>query len=50
MRKMAERIADSHYAELRGIGHLMNLEAPDEFDALVLGFLADTAAARRTLH
>lgn len=50
MRKMAERIAGSRYAELPGIGHLMNLEAPDEFDALVLGFLADTAAARRTLH
>ena len=50
MQKMAERIAGSRYAELPGIGHLMNLEAPDEFDALVLGFLADTAAARRTLH
>ena len=50
MKKMAERIAGSRYAELPGIGHLMNLEAPDEFDALVLGFLAETAAARRTLH
>jgi pimeloyl-ACP methyl ester carboxylesterase len=50
MQKMAERITGSRYAELPGIGHLMNLEAPDEFDALVLGFLADTAAARRTLH
>jgi 3-oxoadipate enol-lactonase len=50
MRKMAERIAGSRYAELPGIGHLMNLEAPDEFDALVLGFLADTATARRVLH
>ena len=43
MQKMAARIAGSRYAELPGIGHLMNLEAPDEFDALVLGFLADTA-------
>jgi 3-oxoadipate enol-lactonase len=51
MQKMAARIAGSRYAELPGIGHLQNLEAPDEFDALVLGFLADTAAAaRRTLH
>jgi len=51
MQKMAARIAGSRYAELPGIGHLMNLEAPDEFDALVLGFLADTeAAARRVLH
>ena len=51
MQKMAARIAGSRYAELPGIGHLMNLEAPDEFDALVLGFLADTeAASRRVLH
>jgi 3-oxoadipate enol-lactonase len=50
MQKMAARIAGSRYAELPGIGHLMNLEAPDEFDALVLGFLADTAPARRVLH
>jgi pimeloyl-ACP methyl ester carboxylesterase len=48
---MAARIAGSRYAELPGIGHLQNLEAPDEFDALVLGFLADTeAASRRVLH
>ena len=51
MQKMAARIAGSRYAELPGIGHLQNLEAPDEFDALVLGFLADTeAASRRVLH
>ncbi len=51
MQKMAGQIAGSRYAELPGIGHLQNLEAPDEFDALVLGFLADTAGqARRTLH
>ena len=51
MQKMAARIAGSRYAELPGIGHLMNLEAPDEFDALVLSFLADTeAASRRVLH
>jgi 3-oxoadipate enol-lactonase len=43
MQKMAGQIAGSRYAELPGIGHLQNLEAPDEFDALVLGFLADTA-------
>jgi len=51
MQKMAAQIAGSRYAELPGIGHLQNLEAPDEFDALVLGFLADTAGkARPTLH
>ena len=25
---------------MRGVGHLQNLEAPDEFDSLVLNFLA----------
>jgi pimeloyl-ACP methyl ester carboxylesterase len=25
---------------MKGIGHLQNLEAPEEFDALVLNFLA----------
>jgi len=40
MKKMAEGIANSTYIEMRGIGHLQNLEAPDDFDALVLNFLA----------
>jgi len=40
MKKMAAAIAGSDYAEMPGIGHLMNLEAPQEFDALVLNFLA----------
>ena len=39
MKQMAASIAQARYAELPGIGHLMNLEAPDEFDALLLGFL-----------
>ncbi len=38
--EMANRIDGSSYAELRGIGHLMQLEAPEQFDALVLDFLA----------
>lgn len=41
MQKMAEKIARSRYAEMHGIGHLQNLEAPEEFDALVLDFLAN---------
>ena len=40
MKKMAEGIANSTYIEMKGIGHLQNLEAPDDFDALVLNFLA----------
>lgn len=40
MQKMASAIMRSTYLEMRGIGHLQNLEAPDEFDAAVLKFLA----------
>jgi 3-oxoadipate enol-lactonase len=40
VRKMADAIAGSTYIEMRGIGHLQNLEAPDEFDGMVLNFLA----------
>ena len=44
MKQMAQAIPDARYAELKGIGHLMNLEAPDDFDALLLDFLAQTRA------
>ncbi|MBK0391406.1 alpha/beta fold hydrolase [Ramlibacter algicola] len=47
MKKMAGAIAGSTYLELPGIGHLQNLEAPDEFDAAVLNFLA---LPRQLLH
>jgi pimeloyl-ACP methyl ester carboxylesterase len=40
MKKMAEAIPHSTYLEMRGVGHLQNLEAPDDFDRLVLNFLA----------
>ncbi|MBL0421331.1 alpha/beta hydrolase [Ramlibacter sp. AW1] len=40
MKQMGQRIASSTYYEMRGIGHLQNLEAPDDFDAAVLNFLA----------
>jgi 3-oxoadipate enol-lactonase len=42
MKAMAQAIVDSRYAELPGVGHLTNMEAPDEFDEAVLAFLADT--------
>ena len=40
MKKMAEEIPCSTYIEMKGIGHLQNLEAPDDFDGLVLNFLS----------
>jgi pimeloyl-ACP methyl ester carboxylesterase len=40
MKKMADAIPRSTFIEMRGIGHLQNLEAPDEFDGLLLNFLA----------
>jgi pimeloyl-ACP methyl ester carboxylesterase len=47
MKKMADAIARSTYLEMRGIGHLQNLEAPDDFDGLLLNFLA---LPRQLLH
>jgi 3-oxoadipate enol-lactonase len=47
MKKMAEAIPNSTYIEMRGIGHLQNLEAPDDFDGLLLNFLA---LPRELLH
>ena len=40
MKKMADAIAGSSYLEMRGIGHLQNLEAPEDFDGAVLNFLS----------
>lgn len=39
MKKMAEAIPRSSYHQMKGVGHLQNLEAPDDFDALLLNFL-----------
>jgi len=40
MQRMAAAIPLGTCVEMAGVGHLQNLEAPDEFDALVLNFLA----------
>jgi 3-oxoadipate enol-lactonase len=40
MKKMAAAIPRSTYLEMRGVGHLQNLEAPEDFDGLLLNFLA----------
>ncbi|MGV3493747.1 MAG: alpha/beta fold hydrolase [Ramlibacter sp.] len=47
MKKMAGAIANSTYIEMKGIGHLQNLEAPEDFDGLLLNFLA---LPERLLH
>jgi pimeloyl-ACP methyl ester carboxylesterase len=47
MKKMADAIARSTYLEMPGIGHLQNLESPDDFDGLLLNFLA---LPRELLH
>jgi 3-oxoadipate enol-lactonase len=40
MKKMAQSIPGSTFMEMAGIGHLLNLEAPDDFDGLLMNFLA----------
>ena len=40
MKKMAGAIAGSTYLELKGAGHIANLEVPEDFDGLLLNFLA----------
>ena len=40
MKKMADSIVGSTFIQMAGVGHLQNLEAPDDFDTLVLNFLA----------
>jgi pimeloyl-ACP methyl ester carboxylesterase len=47
MKKMADAIPRSTFVEMKGIGHLQNLEAPDDFDGLLLNFLA---LPRELLH
>lgn len=39
-RAMAERIAGAELAIMKGTGHLANLEQPEEFNRILLGFLA----------
>jgi pimeloyl-ACP methyl ester carboxylesterase len=41
MRKMGERIPRSQYKVMQGIGHLMNLESPDDFDQMVMAFIGE---------
>lgn len=47
MKKMAQAIPGSTYLEMKGVGHLQNLEAPEAFDGLLLNFLA---LPQRLLH
>ena len=51
MKSMATVVMGSQYCELSGIGHLMNMEAPDDFDGAVLDFLAGTHdRTKKTVH
>lgn len=47
VKKMAASIPNATYIEMRGVGHLQNLEAPDDFDGLLLNFLS---LPRELLH
>jgi pimeloyl-ACP methyl ester carboxylesterase len=38
-RQLARRLPNAHYVELAGRGHNAMLEAPEDFNAVVLGFL-----------
>jgi pimeloyl-ACP methyl ester carboxylesterase len=40
MKKIATAIPHSSQQVMKGVGHLQNLEAPDDFDGLLLDFLA----------
>jgi 3-oxoadipate enol-lactonase len=42
MAKMASYIPSATYVELEGVGHLANLERPDEFNAVLWDFLMDS--------
>jgi 3-oxoadipate enol-lactonase len=42
MAKMATYVPSSIYVELEGVGHLANLERPDEFNAVLWDFLMDS--------
>jgi pimeloyl-ACP methyl ester carboxylesterase len=41
MAEMAEKIPNSRHATIPSAGHLSNMEAPDDFNAALKGFLAD---------
>jgi len=42
MAKMASYLPDAIYVELEGVGHLANLERPDEFNAVLWDFLMES--------
>ena len=38
---MVERLPNAHHVEVDGVAHLVPLEAPEEANELILGFIAD---------
>jgi 3-oxoadipate enol-lactonase len=47
MAKMASYIPSATYVEIEGVGHLVNLERPETFNAAIDRFLKATATANR---
>jgi pimeloyl-ACP methyl ester carboxylesterase len=47
MRKMGERILRSQLQVMDGIGHLMNLESPDDFDEILMAFISENTDSVR---
>ncbi len=43
MREMADRIRGAEFHEIDRAGHMINLEAPDQVNAIISGFLGDHA-------
>ncbi len=43
MRTMAQMIPDARYAEIEGAGHISNIEAPEQFNAILHEFLESVA-------
>jgi pimeloyl-ACP methyl ester carboxylesterase len=41
MRKMGQHILRSQLKVMDGIGHLMNLESPDDFDEILMAFISE---------
>jgi pimeloyl-ACP methyl ester carboxylesterase len=46
-RRIAERLPKARHVEVAGAAHVVPLEAPDESNTLILGFLANCLGFKR---